>query len=60
MSNRVGSHLTNSYSEEIEKDIQYLMAWQELYFFQEETDHCGGYPDINKTRMSVFLSHKIY
>ena len=60
MSNRVGSHLTNSYSEEIEKDIQYFdgIAGTSIFFSGRNILHCGGYPDINKTRMSVFLSHK--
>lgn len=60
MSNRVGSHLNNKYSKEIEKDIRHFegVPGTAIFFSGRHILHCGGYPDLNKTRMSVFLSHK--
>lgn len=60
MSNRVGSHLNNKYAKEIDKNIRYFEGnpGTAIFFSGRHILHCGGYPDINKTRMSVFLSHK--
>ena len=60
MSNRVGSHLNNKYSKEIEKDIRHFEGdpGTAIFFSGRHILHCGGYPDLNKTRMSVLISHK--
>ena len=60
MSNRVGSHFNDKYKEKIEKDIQYFegKAGTSIFFSGRNILHCGGYPDINKTRLSIFFSHK--
>ncbi len=60
MSNRVGSHLDNKLKEDIEKDIIHFEGEKgtSIFFAGRYILHCGGYPEINNSRLSVFLSHK--
>ena len=60
MSNRVGSHLDNKNKTEIENDMIHFCGEKgtSIFFAGRYILHCGGYPEINNDRLSVFLSHK--
>lgn len=60
MSNRVGSHLRNKEKSKIENDIRFFEGKKgtSIFFSGRHILHCGGYPEINRNRLSIFLSHK--
>ena len=62
MSNRVGSHLNNKDQKKIEKRYKIFDGSKgtAIFFSGRHIIHCGGYPEINRNRLSIFLSHKNY
>lgn len=60
MSNRVGSHLEVKDKKDIENNITYFDGPKgtSIFFAGRYILHCGGYPDLNQKRLSIFLSHK--
>ena len=60
MSNRVGSHLSNKEKSKIENDMLSFEGKKgtSIFFSGRHILHCGGYPEIDRNRLSIFLSHK--
>lgn len=60
MSNRAGSHMNKKDKKVIEEDIKFFSGKKgtSILFSGRYILHCGGYPEVNRNRLSVFLSHK--